>query len=203
MNKKLFNAVNNKCRNNYKYHNHSNTNNNNNEYMKNLFQYDLNEFSKQHTNNKIKDKVERQQRLIKSASSKLLQLKNNEKDKLIDKMMNSKSSFENQTHRDERMYQFYEKRKPFLNGRKNSAGNLIPTPKPAPFVENRKRVNDFYLMNDKYIKQKNEFILNTVNNNSNWKRPANFLELYRKNSRNIVNDNKPLCKKYNSSLNNY
>lgn len=161
-----------------------------NTYMNKLFEYDLNEYSKIHLNKVRDEKVKRQQKLISSASMKLLSFKNIDKENLIDKMINSKSSFDNQKQIDERRVLFNNKMK---NLTRNS----------STFYENRKKINDFYEMNDKFIKQKNNFINQEISKrNIEWKRPPNFLDLYLKKKTNQENGGSPqnICRKFQASF---
>lgn len=156
--------------------------NRNDNYLDKLFTYDINEYSKRYIRQVREDKVNRQQRLISSASSKLIYFKNNDKDKLIDSMLNSKSTFD-KVNKDNRLEQFNIK-----NSSLKRSSSMI--------YDNRKKINDYYAMNDRFIKQKETFLQESTSK-PNWKRPPNFLDLFI-NKRNSQNDTSHICKRIQS-----
>ena len=160
--------------------------NRNDKYIDKLFTYDINEYSKRHIKQIREDKVNRQQTLISSVSSKLIYFKNNDKDKLIDSMINSKSTFD-KVNKDNRLEIFTIKN----SSLKRSSSMLF---------DNRKKINDYYAMNDKFIKQRDTFLQQT-DSKPNWKRPPNFLDLFI-NKRNTPKENSHICKRVYSCYNN-
>lgn len=160
----------------------------------NLFKYDLNEYSKRQYERLRKEKVEKQQRLIRNASSKLIYFKNERKEKFIEEMENAKSTFDKQTHVDQRRFQYTQRTK-----------NLVRNTSQPTLRDDNRRIYDYYVMNDNFIKEKNNFLMkndNLYQNYNVYKRPKNFLDLYsvKKNNENKKTRNVERCKRYDKSF---
>ena len=121
----------------------------NNKFLRDLKKFDNNEYSKIYYDKLHKNKVDNQNKLIRNVSQKLLSVQNINKDIFINKIIIQPSTFSN-NNLDERKILFNKK----YHLKKYNNNNFNTTNK---YLDYKKKITDFYEMNDKFMNEKKNF----------------------------------------------
>ena len=121
----------------------------NNKFLRELKKYDNNEYSKIYYDKLHKNKVDNQNKLIRNVSQKLLSMQNINKDIFINKILIQPSTF-SYNNLDERKILFNKK----YHLKKYNNNNFNTNNK---YLDYKKKITDFYEMNDKFMDEKKNF----------------------------------------------